>query len=236
MVSQRSKVVTINGNVLSSSAVNNNSNISLSNNIGYRPVPSSTSTSSPSSSSSLPMHNNSTQAQFNPRLILSQIIALQSFHYVVLGIIFQVNHVLFATSVTLDRIFTSKYLDIWSALGWIDNAAVLMSSIIGYVKFWIMIIIVLVCHDAYPQISSVHNINDYHRSVLLAIIVEKSKKCLDFSVTLFLIHIILSSMYDGCPSTWDWWIVHMLGMILMVVLGEYCCSKRELSDIPLLVL
>jgi hypothetical protein len=27
-----------------------------------------------------------------------------------------------------------------------------------------------------------------------------------------------------------------LGMILMVVLGEYLCSKKELSDIPLLVL
>jgi len=104
----------------------------------------------------------------------------------------------------MDRIFTAKFLDIWSAMGWIDNAAVLTSSFIG--------------------------------SLLLALIVEKSKKCLDFSVTLFLIHIILSSMYGGFPSTWDWWIIHILGMIMMVVLGEYFCSKRELSDIPLLVL
>mmetsp|Transcript_36217 Transcript_36217/g.77229 ORF Transcript_36217/g.77229 Transcript_36217/m.77229 type:complete len:187 (+) Transcript_36217:100-660(+) len=143
-------------------------------------------------------------AQFNPRLILSQIISLQSFHYVVLGLIFQINHVMFATSITMDRIFTAKYLDIWSAMGWIDNAAVLMSSFIG--------------------------------SLLLALIVEKSKKCLDFSVTLFLIHIILCSIYGGFPSTWDWWIIHIMGMIMMVVLGEYFCSKRELSDIPLLVL
>ncbi|KAL7427220.1 hypothetical protein ACHAXH_002182 [Discostella pseudostelligera] len=208
MVSQRSKVVTIDGNVASNTNTNTMS-MSLSNNNGYRPIPLSAPTSSSPSYSSLGINhnNNNTSAQaqlFNPRLILSQIIALQSFHYVVLGIIFQVNHVLFATSITLDRIFTSKYLDIWSALGWIDNAAVLMSSVIG--------------------------------SLLLAIIVEKSKKCLDFSVTLFLIHIILCSIYDGCPSTWDWWIVHILGMILMVILGEYCCSKRELSDIPLLVL
>ncbi|KAL3761076.1 hypothetical protein ACHAWU_005213 [Discostella pseudostelligera] len=207
MVSQRSKVVTIDGNAASNTNTNTNT-MSLSNNNGYRPIPLPASSSSPPSYSSLGAHhNNSSSAQaqlFNPRLILSQIIALQSFHYVVLGIIFQVNHVLFATSITLDRIFTSKYLDIWSALGWIDNAAVLMSSVIG--------------------------------SLLLAIIVEKSKKCLDFSVTLFLIHIILCSIYDGCPSTWDWWIVHILGMILMVILGEYCCSKRELSDIPLLVL
>jgi len=149
-------------------------------------------------------NTNSSSAQFNPRLILSQIISLQSFHYLVLGIIFQINHVLFATSITIDRIFTTKYLDVWSAYGWIDNAAVLMSSLIG--------------------------------AVLLAIIVEKSKKCLDFSVTLFLIHIVTCTIYGGFPSTWDWWIIHVMGMISMVVLGEYLCSKKELSDIPLLQL
>lgn len=70
---------------------------------------------------------------FNPRLILSQIISLQSFHYLVLGIIFQINHVLFATSITIDRIFTTKYIDVWSAEGWIDNSAILLSSLIGWV-------------------------------------------------------------------------------------------------------
>jgi len=106
--------------------------------------------------------------------------------------------------VTVDRIFTAKYLDVWSAIGWVDNAAILISSILG--------------------------------SILLVFIVEKSKKCLDFSVTLFLIHILICSIYGGFPLTWDWWIIHILGMIVMVVLGEYLCSKRELSDIPLLVL
>ena len=149
-------------------------------------------------------NTNSNASQFNPRLILSQMISLQSFHYLILGVIFQINHVLFATSITMDRIFTAKYLDVWSATGWIDNAAILFSSIFG--------------------------------AVLLAIIVEKSKKCLDFSVTLFLIHIVTCSIYGGFPSTWDWWIVHTIGLIIMVVLGEYLCSKKELSDIPLLQL
>mmetsp|Transcript_11643 Transcript_11643/g.22593 ORF Transcript_11643/g.22593 Transcript_11643/m.22593 type:complete len:116 (+) Transcript_11643:81-428(+) len=71
------------------------------------------------------------QAQFNPRLILAQIISLQAFHYFLLGILFQINHVLFATTVTVDRIFTAKYLDVWSAIGWVDNAAILISSILG---------------------------------------------------------------------------------------------------------
>lgn len=146
--------------------------------------------------------SNNSLLQFNPRLIFSQIIALQSFHYLILCIIIQMNHVVFATSITIDRIFTTKYLYIWSSEGWIDNSAVLLSSITG--------------------------------SLLLAIIVEKSKKCLDFSVTLFFIHIIVCTIYDGIPKTWDWWIVHILGMIIMIVFGEYLCSLRELRDIPLL--
>ena len=76
-------------------------------------------------------HHSAATVHFNPSLILSQIITLQSLFYVALGFIFEINHVLFATSITMDRIFTAKFLDVWSALGWIDNAAVLMSSFIG---------------------------------------------------------------------------------------------------------
>ncbi|KAL7514889.1 hypothetical protein ACHAXN_012163 [Cyclotella atomus] len=180
------------------------SNIASTNNSSLTNGGDTRSLSPPPPSSLSPNLNNPSAAQFNPRLILSQIASLQSFHYLILGLVFQINHVLFATSITIDRIFTAKYLDVWTAAGWIDNAAVLLSSIIG--------------------------------SVMLAIIVEKSKKCLDFSVTLFIIHIILCSIYGGFPSTWDWWIIHIMGMIVMVVLGEYLCSKKELSDIPLLEL
>ena len=73
-------------------------------------------------------------------------------------------------------------------------------------------------------------------SVLLAIIVEKSKKCLDFSVTLFLIHVLLCTIYDGMPATWDWWMVHIFGMIVMTLFGEYLCARKELDEIPLLQL
>jgi len=68
---------------------------------------------------------------FNPVLIFSQIATLQCFHYFILGSTLQVNSVLFGTSVTLDRIFTANYLDLWSATGWIDNGATLASSVVG---------------------------------------------------------------------------------------------------------
>jgi protein SYS1 len=74
----------------------------------------------------------------------------------------------------------------------------------------------------------------FFRSVLLAMIVEKSKKCLDFGVTLFIIHFVACWMYNGLPTVLDWWVVHVFAMIVMVLLGEYLCSRKELDDIPLL--
>jgi hypothetical protein len=73
-----------------------------------------------------------------------------------------------------------------------------------------------------------------HRSYLLTIIVEKSKKCLDFAVTYFLLHLLISSFYYRVPATADWWIVHLGATILMVLVGEYLCSLREMAEIPLL--
>ena len=130
MASQRTNIASNNsgGSTVTSLLSSNNSN-------GYRPTTTTNTTQTLSTLSQLSptannTHNSNAQT-FNPRLILSQIISLQSFHYVILGIIFQINHILFGTSITIDRIFTSKHLDIWSAVGWIDNSAVLFSSLIG---------------------------------------------------------------------------------------------------------
>lgn len=141
---------------------------------------------------------------FNPKLIVSQMVALQSIHYFILCFFVQANHFVFGTSITIDRIFTAQYLNIWTHEGWIDNSAILLSSLTG--------------------------------AILLSLIVEKAKKCLDFSVTLFTIHVIACTIYGGLPLTWDWWIVNVLHMIFMILLGEYFCAMRELREIPLLSL
>ena len=70
----------------------------------------------------------------------------------------------------------------------------------------------------------------------MTIIVEKSKKVLDFSITLFMIHLCSCVFYNGMPATWDWWIIHVFSTIVMILLGEYLCARRELDDIPLLEL
>ena len=73
-----------------------------------------------------------------------------------------------------------------------------------------------------------------HSAIGLVVIVEKSKKCLDFTFTYFILHLVLSCLFGGVPATFDWWIMHILALIFMVVLGEYLCSLKELELIPLL--
>jgi len=70
--------------------------------------------------------------EFNPRLIFSQIVAMQCFHYFFLGLLFQINYMIWNTSITIDRIFTDEYIKIWSKQGLPDTFAVLLSSIVGY--------------------------------------------------------------------------------------------------------
>jgi hypothetical protein len=48
-----------------------------------------------------------------------------------MGFIIQFNHVVFSTTVTIDRIFTDKFLNVWSVKGWADNSAILLSYIAG---------------------------------------------------------------------------------------------------------
>lgn len=147
---------------------------------------------------------NNNSNKFHPRLIFSQMLALQSLHYIILSILMQINYLLYGNHVTIDRIFTAKHLSLWSHEGRIDAIAIVTSSLFG--------------------------------AVLLAVIVEKSKKCLDFAVTLFMLHFILCALYDGTAvlHSLDFWIVHVFGMIIMVLFGEFLCSRRELMDIPLL--
>jgi len=67
----------------------------------------------------------------------------------------------------------------------------------------------------------------------LLFIVERSKKCLDHTATAFICHLISVWAYGGFPKTWTWWIVQFFCFIIMVVLGEYLCMRKELRDIPL---
>jgi hypothetical protein len=144
------------------------------------------------------------QQPWNPRLIIYQIVALQCGYYLALGALFAVAHVLFGTYISLDHIFTAKYMNPESAHGWIGIAATVLAAFAG--------------------------------ALMMPIIVEKSRKCLDFGSTIYIFHLLFCTFFRACPTTWGWWITNTVGLVSMVVIGEYLCSRVEMRDIPLVSL
>ena len=57
-------------------------------------------------------------------------------------------------------------------------------------------------------------------------------QCLDFTLTLFAIHLVLCSAYGGIPHSPAWWVMNIAGLVVMVLLGEYLCLRSELAAIP----
>ncbi|KAK7255333.1 hypothetical protein RIF29_28740 [Crotalaria pallida] len=70
-------------------------------------------------------------------------------------------------------------------------------------------------------------------AVYMLYLIERAKKCLDFSATLYIVHLFICIVYGGWPSSLTWWIVHGTGIAVMALLGEYLCIKRELREIPI---
>lgn len=65
-------------------------------------------------------------------------------------------------------------------------------------------------------------------------LVERAKKCLDFSATVYIIHLFICIIYGGWPSSLTWWIVNGTGIAVMALLGEHLCMRRELQEIPIM--
>jgi len=64
-------------------------------------------------------------------------------------------------------------------------------------------------------------------------IVVKAKKVLDFSVTRFIIHLIICSSIYQFPTSWLWWVINIINVILETCIGEYFCLQEELKEIKI---
>eukprot|EP00897_Mesotaenium_endlicherianum_P010342 jgi/Mesen1/9336/ME000061S08784 len=67
----------------------------------------------------------------------------------------------------------------------------------------------------------------------LLLLVERTKKCLDFTVTVYFIHLFFCIVYKGVPSTLLWWVLNGVCLVVMTVLGEWLCMRREQREIPI---
>uniref|UniRef100_A0A1D1ZI43 Protein SYS1 n=1 Tax=Anthurium amnicola TaxID=1678845 RepID=A0A1D1ZI43_9ARAE len=64
-------------------------------------------------------------------------------------------------------------------------------------------------------------------------LIERAKKCLDFSATLYIIHLFICIIYGGWPSSITWWLINAAGLAVMALLGKWLCIRRELLEIPI---
>lgn len=70
----------------------------------------------------------------------------------------------------------------------------------------------------------------------LLIFVQRAKKCLDFAITIYLLHFVFCTVFVSFPYSWSWWLFWLMGVAITTLLGEYLCMRRELQDIVLVPL
>ena len=75
--------------------------------------------------------------------------------------------------------------------------------------------------------------NCFITAVGLWYIVQRSKQCLDFTVTIHFWHFVLTCLYTGFPTLLSWWLLTLVSCIVSTFLGEYLCRYTELEEIPL---
>ncbi|WOO81604.1 Protein SYS1 [Vanrija pseudolonga] len=67
--------------------------------------------------------------------------------------------------------------------------------------------------------------------VPLYYMIRRPTAILDFSLTLNFLHLLVTCYYaKSFPTSLFFWVVQALGAILMIVVGEQLCVKREMSS------
>jgi hypothetical protein len=68
-----------------------------------------------------------------------------------------------------------------------------------------------------------------------ACIVEKAKKCLDFTITVFVVHLFFMCPMYGVPSLspLSWWCIHIALITVATLISEAVCMKLESQEIKL---
>jgi protein SYS1 len=64
-------------------------------------------------------------------------------------------------------------------------------------------------------------------------IVQRARMCLDFSVTVFVVHLVVVCVDEGFPRSFAWWLLMAVCATLMATLAENLCMRREMRAIQL---
>mmetsp|Transcript_12067 Transcript_12067/g.34004 ORF Transcript_12067/g.34004 Transcript_12067/m.34004 type:complete len:191 (+) Transcript_12067:1-573(+) len=72
---------------------------------------------------------------------------------------------------------------------------------------------------------------------MLAFVVGRSRKCLDFATTVMLFHILAVALYSfALPACRSAWLCYASALALLYAVGTFLCRHVELTEIPILPL
>ena len=80
-----------------------------------------------------------------------------------------------------------------------------------------------------------HAINIMFVVLSEAYFVEKANKCLDFTLTIFILHLLFTSLVYKFPTSISWWLTHAAIVTVTVLTAEFVCLKLETAEIKLSV-
>lgn len=79
-----------------------------------------------------------------------------------------------------------------------------------------------------------HLANAFVSAYLLMIFVERSRQCLDFSITYYVVHFVCVWYYSrSIPDSFVWYFINIFGACIMCVTSEFLCRREEMRSIPI---
>ena len=67
----------------------------------------------------------------------------------------------------------------------------------------------------------------------IVFVVERTYKCLDFTITIYSLHLIFVVIYSGVPLNLFWWGINGISVSVTILISEYFCMKIEQQEITL---
>eukprot|EP00922_Rhytidocystis_sp_ex-Travisia-forbesii_P014873 GHVS01022233.1.p1 GENE.GHVS01022233.1~~GHVS01022233.1.p1 ORF type:complete len:184 (+),score=15.67 GHVS01022233.1:53-604(+) len=76
-------------------------------------------------------------------------------------------------------------------------------------------------------------VNGLTMAPVMKVVVERTKKCLDFACSHHFIHVLLCWLLQGFPTCWGYWVTTAIAIVLTTVMAERLCMQEELKEIKL---
>jgi hypothetical protein len=140
---------------------------------------------------------------WDPGLIISQILLLQCVFYFSLGFWLILFQFFFHSNALLFQLFSDSAL----------NLSSFTHSLPTFLSFLLTLPLISYC---------------------VFLVVGRAKKCLDFCFTLYALHFLLCRVSENAwPTKWEYWLFHILSLIVITLASEFLCIQQELKWIPL---